>query len=258
MKTSVAFWSLYFALLLWAALACGCMLPAPWTRDRAAIVEKAEGKADVARDAVLRRAQAETAVAEIALRSAPPSRPVEIAREATASAGSMQAQALGPLAEADRQRLEKLVADLQSENAAIRNEAERDRADDAQRAARASAALSEANARVDAAEAKLAAAYERERSLASLVRKAVWAAIGLGVLAVVAGVAVVAIKLNLGGSLSLAQSTLGHVVTGVEKLRSTAPDAVAQLETILGRAMDRVNKDLVATLKPSAGSPQAS
>lgn len=79
-------------LVIAAALALtGCIrIPAPWSYDKAKAVVRAEDKADVARETVLRRAQSETTVAAIALRSAPPSRPVEIAREATATAALKQ------------------------------------------------------------------------------------------------------------------------------------------------------------------------
>jgi hypothetical protein len=166
----------------------------------------------------------------------------------------MQAQALGPLAEADRQRLEKLVADLQSENAAIRNEAERDRADDAQRAARASAALSEATARVDAAEAKLAAAYERERSLATSSAKR-FGRPRLCVLAVVAGVA--CRDQTQPGRHALSRSHPCQVVTASKSSGRLRPTRFAQLETIPA-AQRPCEQGFVRNAETYRRSPQAS
>lgn len=58
--------------ILVAVSAAGCIrIPAPWSSDKAKAVVRAEDKADVARETVLRRAQSETTVAAIALRSAP-------------------------------------------------------------------------------------------------------------------------------------------------------------------------------------------
>ena len=215
------------ALGLAICLACaGCVrIPLPWSTDKAKAVASAEDKADTARETVLRRAQSETTVAAIALRSAPPSRPVEIAREATASAESMQAQALGALPEAERQRLEKLVADLQSEIVAVRSAAEKQRDADAIRAAREAVKLSEATARVDDLNGKLAAAYQREKALGDVVRRFIWTCIGLGVLAVLLGAAWLYLRYALGGfapalgkvlgSLDRSQPDLAKIVRGL-------------------------------------------
>lgn len=249
MRTRFAFWAIYALLWVYAFAASGCTLvPAPWTVDRGAGVEKAEARAATARETVLHRAQAETAVAEIALRTAPPSLPVEIAREATTAAVSLQAQALGPLAEAGRQRAEKLVAELQSSAPEIREAAKRLRAEDAESAAEDSAALAAANARTEQAEKKLADAYQRERALASLVRKVVWACIGLGVLAVVGAALSVYLKVASGG----ATSALSAVVSGLERFKVSTPSARSALEESLRGVMDTAHKLAVRKAKVTA------
>lgn len=215
------------AAILSALLLCsGCIrIPMPWVSDRAAAVGRAEVKADAAREIVLRKAQSETAVAAIALRSAPDSRPVEIARTATASAESMQAQALGPIMEGDRLKLEKLVADLQSEIAAVRSAAEAQRDRDAMRSARDAVKLMEANTKVDDMNAKLAAGYLREKALGDMVRRVVWGCIGLGALSLLLGSAYLYARFALGGfapalgkvlgSLDRSQPGVAKIVRGV-------------------------------------------
>lgn len=221
-------------LVIAAALALtGCIrIPAPWSYDKAKAVSRAEDKADVARDAVLRRAQSETTVAAIALRSAPPSRPVEIAREATAAAESMQAQALGALPEAERQRLEKLVADLQSEIVAVRSAAEKQRDADSVRAAREAVKLSAANAKVDDLNGKLAAAYQREKVLGDTVRRFVWTCIGLAVLAVILGAAWLYLRYALGGF----APALGKVLGSLDR---SQPDVAKIVRGLLDSELNR-------------------
>lgn len=222
------------AVLLSLALLCaGCVrIPLPWSSDKAKAVAKAEDKADAARETVLRRAQSETTVAAIALRSAPPSRPVEIAREATASAESMQAQALGPIQEGERQKLEKLVADLQSEVVSVRAAAEKQRDNDAVRAAREAVKLSAASAHVDDLNGKLAAAYQREKALGDLVRKFVWSCIGLGVLAVLLGAAWLYLRFALGGF----APAIGKVLGSLDR---SQPDVAKIVRGLLDAELNR-------------------
>lgn len=214
-------------------LLTGCVrIPLPWSSDKAKAVAKAEDKADFARDVVLRRAQSETTVAAIALRSAPLSRPVEIAIEATASAESMQAQALGPIQEGDRQRLEKLVADLQSEVVAVRAAAEKQRDKDAVRAAREAVKLTAASDRVDDLNGKIAAAYQREKALGDLVRKFVWSCIGLGTLAVLLGAAYLYARFALGGF----APALGKVLGSLDR---SQPDVAKIVRGLLDAELNR-------------------
>lgn len=216
-----------------AIMSAGCIrIPAPWPSDKAKAVSRAEDKADVARDNVLRRAQSETTVAAIALRSAPPSRPVEIAREATAAAESMQAQALGALPEAERQRLEKLVADLQSEIVAVRSAAEKQRDADSVRAAREAVKLSAANAKVDDLNGKLAAAYQREKALGDMVRRFVWTCIGLGFLAVLLGACWLYLRYALGGF----APALGKVLGSLDR---SQPDVAKIVRGLLDSELNR-------------------
>ena len=210
----------------------------PWSSDKAKAVEKAESNVDEVRDTVLRRAQSETTVAAIALRSAPFSRPVEIAREATASAESMQAQALGPIQEGERQKLEKLVADLQSEVVAVRAAAEKQRDNDAIRAARESVKLSAASARVDDLNDKLASAYQREKALGDLVRKVVWGCIGLGVLAVILGAAWLYLQIATGGI----PKAIGGLLKGLDE---SDPAKASLLRSLLDPVTNRIEQALI-------------
>lgn len=220
-------------------LAAGCIrIPAPWSSNKATAVARAEDKADTARETVLRRAQSETTVAAIALRSAPPSRPVEIAREATASAESMQAQALGALPEPERQRLEKLVADLQSEIVAVRSAAEKQRDADAVRAAREAVKLAAANDKVDDLNGKLAATYQREKALGDMVRRFVWTCIGLGVLAVLLGVAWLYLRYALGGF----APALGKILGSLDR---SQPDIAKIVRGLLDSELNRHEQDRV-------------
>lgn len=234
MKRVAGTYLLFLALAILIVLGgSGCVrIPLPWSTDKAKAVGRAEDKAVAARDTVLRRAQSETTVAAIALRSAPASRPVEIAREATAAAESLQAQALGALPEAERQRLEKLVADLQSEIVAVRSAAEKQRDADAVRAARAAVKLSEANSRVDDLNGKLAAAYQREKALGDMVRRFVWTCIGLGGLAVLLGAAWLYLRYALGGF----APALGKVLGSLDR---SQPDIAKIVRGLLDSELNR-------------------
>lgn len=210
----------------------------PWSKDREKVVQKAEAKMDTARDDVLRRSQSDTTVASIAIRSAPESRPVAVAREAIDSAASLQAQALGPVAEIDRQRLEKLVADLLSENAEVRAAAEKDRAGDRAENVRVTALLAKTQASLDDAIAKIRQGYSREKELADSYRSIFWKLIGAIVLALILAAAWIYLRVTTGGALS-------RIVEGIEHFKGAHPASAPGLLDMLSKRLNEADKAIV-------------
>jgi len=145
------------------------------------------------------------------LRSAPESRPVEIARDATAAAVGLHAEALGALPEAERSRVAAVVADLSSEDPARRAAGEAARAQDAAERVKLSAALAAAEARVKTAEAKLVEAYGREKSLADDLRSMSRWLFVASIIAVLGVAAWVYLRVTVGGVVPALGKMLGHL-----------------------------------------------
>lgn len=183
MKTRAAFWLFYLAALFCAVFGSGCtLIPAPWTRDRGATVDRAEKREEEARLDVLRRAQTQTAIAAAALNAAPASAPVAVAKTATDTAESLQAQSLGAMPEQERQKIGATVAAAVSDDPAAAAKAEKSLAAERKEAAGDAARLASLASALDRARDELRAAYARERDVAALARRLVWSVLGLGLL----------------------------------------------------------------------------
>lgn len=223
-------------------LLSGCsVLPSfvwPWSKNREKAVAKAEVRADIAMMDVLREAQEQIEVAAGALARAMESREVTLARSATASAASLQAQAIGPLPEKERQRLQQQVEELLSENEQIRTAAEKQRALDLVKVAETSEALAAARQSLEDATGKLREGYLREKALADKYRGLMWTAYGVGALALLLGAAWIYVRVTTGGALT-------RIVGGIERFKSAHADAAPGLLEELSKVMDRGDKVLV-------------
>lgn len=180
-----------------------------WAARGERAVEKAEQKRDAASSGILTRAQERVQEAVVALITAPPSRPVEVASEATNQAAALLAQVNGPLTVAQLASVRAQVEALLSDNAALRAEGERLRsasraADDA-----ASRQLADLAARLAAAEGDARAIAAKNAELAGLYLKAKWAAAGLAALTVIASAAAWAMRNNFMGLATGAGEMLG-------------------------------------------------
>ena len=247
MKTRFAFWSLYFLLWTLAAFSSGChIVPAPWTIDRGARYDSAVERERAARLELARRAQVETLVADLALRQAPPSRPVAVAQEATAAAVSLEAAALGPVPEATRQKTTATVSALVSEDAATRAPAEAERAEAAVDNAAAAANLEKREAKTETATVKLRDGYGDERAVAGHWRRVVWGFLILLVGVILAGLFRFAREIYSRGS------ALSAVVAGLERFKFATPAARGALEEALRGTMDAAHKITVRRAKVSA------
>lgn len=247
MKTRVTFWLLWLSVIAWALIGSACsFIPAPVTIDRGARFDSAVEKERAARLELARRAQVETLVAELALRQAPPSRPVAVAQDATAAAASMTAAALGPVPEATRQETAATVAALVSDDPAARAPAEKVRQETAANNAAAAQVLDRREAKTEIATEKLRDGYADERATAKNWRRLVWGALLLLVAVIVAGI------LRLAWEFSSSGGALGALVAGIEQFKTTQPAAAETLAPILSRVMDAAHKRTVRRVKANA------
>lgn len=144
--------------------------PLTWGTNRAATLERVDELQKENTSALTRSAQIENAKTIEALKSALPSRSVEVARRTADNAQAFLDKAVGTLTMKDFIELRKTVANLISENSELRAEGERSQA----KAEATAAKLTEENESLKAAKAKaeqkLAESYEAERRLANQVR----------------------------------------------------------------------------------------
>jgi hypothetical protein len=167
-------------LIVLVSLSAGCSTsntgakwwaPATWGKhapadnvDRAAKVETA------AREAVIKRAQISSHETSLALSMAPASRPVAVATDSSAAATALLDQAAGPLDAATLTRLRSVITGLLSDNSALREAAEREKARGQASVDAVSAALARASTESEDARGKLRAAFDRENALANELR----------------------------------------------------------------------------------------
>lgn len=222
--------------------------------DRAdATANQAQDAENAARAAVLKTAQADTALAAELLEAAPPSRPVDTAGARLEAANAGLAQALGPLPAAQDAALRDLAARLLSENQAIRDQADAQIADRARELAAvslrleaATAAKAAAELERDAARRELREAFDRENETANKYRAAQlqkYAGFALSGILAAAGLW---LRFASAGQLATLQGTLKTVVSGVDKFKTSAPpDQVSRLEQTLSALMDRAEKETI-------------
>jgi hypothetical protein len=207
--------------------------PATWFSHRPAdTVDAANAKEDRARIAVIKSAQRATHETALALASAPPSRPVEVATSTNADAVVLLDQAAGPLTAAEAAQLRATVAGLLSDNSKLREAAEATRLKEQRSVAEVSAALATAESKSEAAEARLRAAFDRENALANELRgqrALVWIAGGVAVLLAAGWLYA---QIALGGIPAAAGRALGQ-------LRATNPAAAEAITPLLDTYLNR-------------------
>lgn len=237
-------------LLALALLCGGCTTtgkhwwaPATWLSSRPAEqVADANTSLDAAQTKALRSARAEVSKAGIALVSAPESRPVEVARRTTSNAVTLLDQVAGPMTAAEAADLRKTVADLLSDNAAIRTAAEDKQADAEERIAATSRKLAEASANLDAANGKLAAAFTRENELADTLRneraRRVWIIGGGSLVLLVLGGAYLYLQIAAGGI----PRALGGMLKGLDQSNPAQADTI---RTLLDPVLNRIEQAVI-------------
>jgi hypothetical protein len=213
--------------------------PATWFSHGAAdTVDRAEKKESEAQDAAIKQAQKTAHETQLALNAAPDSRPVAVARESNDVTVQLLDQVAGPLTAADAEKLKRMVTGLVSENAAIRAQAEKARAEDRQNVIEISARLARAEAATAAANDKLRAAFERENALANELRSQralLWIAGGVAVLL---GAGWLYVQITLGG---LPKAT-GALISAV---RAKHPDIAENLTDLYDTYLDRKEQLLI-------------
>lgn len=231
-------------LILCALLLAGCTTtgkhwwsPATWSSSAPAQrVEVAETKLDAAQDKAVRAARAEVSKANIALATAPESRPVEVSRRTIANAQSLLDQVAGPLTAEEAADIRRIVADLLSDNATIRAAAEAKQATAEERIASLSQDLAAKSADLDSANGKLAAAFARENALADQLRneraRRAWLIGGGSLLILALGAGWLWVQVASGGI----PKALGSVLKGLDEKSPEQANAIrALLDPVLNR-----------------------
>jgi len=182
------------AAIILAGLVGGCasggsakwFAPATWFSGKpAADVDRAAKQETAAREAVIKSAQKASHETSLALSLAPASRPVAVAADSNASAVALLDQAAGPLDAATLARIRAVITGLLSDNAQLRETAERQREKERRTTEEVSGALTKAEEKSEQAATKLRAAFERENALANELRSQralIWIAGGVAVL----------------------------------------------------------------------------
>lgn len=214
--------------------------PATWFSHRPAdVADAANAKRSSAQDAAIKAAQRTAHETQIALGEAPESRPVEVARESNDVTVQLLDQAAGPLTAGDSAKLRATVAGLLSENATLRERAERERASSRENIADISKRLADAEASLYSANARLRVAFDRENALANQLRSQralMWI---LASIAVIIAAAWFYVKLIYGG-LPLAAGKF------MRDLRSSHPDAAKLAEPLFDSYLNRHEQELIA------------
>jgi hypothetical protein len=208
--------------------------PATWFSGApATATDKAEKKEDAAREKVIISAQKSAHETDFALAAAPASRPVEVARDSSASTVQLLDQVAGPMTAADLSAVRRQVQLLVSENAKLREQGESMRQDARQDAEKLSRGLAEAEAKTEAAGKALRAAFERENALANDLRAQraqFWIAAGVAVLLALGWLYA---KIMLGGVAGGLGKLLAHAET------SLGTEAASNLRAIADSRLNR-------------------
>lgn len=201
-------------------------------------VDSTNAKEEAARHEAVKAAQRSAHQTGLALASAPPSRPVAVATDFNATTTALLDQAEGALEAGELARIKKTITGLLSENAAIREEAERQSRSDQQNIASISSKLSKAEAASDAAGKKLREAYDRENRLANEYRNLrfmFWGSCGMAVLL---GVGWLYVRFALGGI----PSAVGK---GLSVLRAKNPTVADEVTAVLDGFLNRHEQDAI-------------
>jgi regulator of replication initiation timing len=198
--TALVLTALAFAFTGCSTAPAGSGLLGWWTARGERAAAQAETKVTASESAILQRAQERVQEAVVALLTAPASRPVEVASEATAQASALLAQVNGPLTVAQLASVRQQVEALLSDNAALRAEGERLRAEKRQADATASEQLTALRTQLEAADLRAAKIAATNARTAALYLRAKWAAAGLGALTLLATAGGIYLKLASGNA----------------------------------------------------------
>jgi hypothetical protein len=198
--------------------------------------------------AIQRETQAETAAVklaqkashetQIALGFAGESRPVAVARESSSTAVALLDQAAGPLTAPELSKMRETITGLLSENAEVREAAERERTRNAKGIADISRDLAKAREATDKAERDMRLAFERENKLANDLRAQRMFIYILAALALVGFAGWVYLRFFLGGL----PGAMGSVLSRIE---TKNPVAAEELRNLLDMATNRHEQALI-------------
>lgn len=195
---------------------------------------------DKAESILLKEAQKTAHETQLALASAPASRPVEVARESNdATVGALD-QLAGPLTVEEAHKLRAAVAGLLSEVATTRAAAEAERKLRREELADASNTIASLRDDLKAAQAKLSEAFERENALANQYRNVRFALFGTAVLAVLGFIGITYLKLTYGGI----PQAIGR---GLSELRLRNPQAGELATSIFDTYLNRREQKRIVT-----------
>jgi hypothetical protein len=168
-------------------------------------VEKAQDRVDDKTKEVIHSSHIEMLKTEVALQSAPPSQPVEVAQRTSSNANALIGQ-IDTVTVKEMQELMALVKDLISQDRAKldaaelkQKQAEANYSKLGEEMAKVKGELDKRNSELDAKQADLRAAYDREAALADKYRKLRSWAIGIVVVAILAFIGVLYFRLKFTG-----------------------------------------------------------
>ena len=241
---------LFMALMVcWLIFITGCTTggarnvkwwsPATWFSAREAQAEdRAVVKLDDAKERAVKAAQGTAHETQVALVSAPESRPVDVARESNDQTVTLLDQAAGPLPSSEITKIRKQVTGLLSDNAALRTEAEKARAESRTTISDISAKLEKASSDLGKAQRDLRDAFDRENALANELRNERVIKWAVATLAVVGTAAWIYIKVTVGG---MPQA----VGLALRDLRAKNPDLAKSVAPFYTKYLSRREQDRI-------------
>jgi hypothetical protein len=197
----------------------------------------------IVRESLIKNAHEDAILTDLALGFAPTSRPVEVARGTAEDTVEALDEAVGATDKSRMVELESLIGDLLSENAEIRDEAERvlsekeaTFSDIKKEHKKAQVSLAEAQAKLAESVGLLEVAFDRENALANKYRNVRFAFIGLLILAGLV-VAVMAYFRFVG------MGALGSIVGSIERFKGQSQ--MDDLLTDISRSMNNTQKKFI-------------
>ena len=213
--------------------------PATWfSHAPAAHADRADARVADAKEKAIGQAHRSVLTASVALQAAPPSRPVEVAVNATDSALALLDQAEGPLTPRDVAGVKAMVAGLLSENAELRAKAERLAATERETVDAIGDRLKAAETASAASRDRLRLAYDRENALANQLRAQRALAWIAGAVALLATAGWLYVKLFFGSI----PTAIGSALSSIQR---TSPAMADTLRTHLDAALNRGEQALI-------------
>lgn len=211
--------------------------------DRKEDVRETQADLRLTNESLIRVAQEEAILTDIALEQAPDSPPVFLARNSTENTVDALDQVLGATDKSRILELEGLISDLLSDNEDLRQKAERVLTEKEgiishkkEAHNRAQVALAEAEAKLAQSQSKLEGAFDRENALANKYRNVRFLFIGAIVILIIFGLVMVYLRF-------IGMGALGSIVTSIERFKGQP--GTDDILTDISRSMNNRQKKFI-------------